>query len=424
VPRHESVTDQLVDALNTPGKQIIVYGETGSGKSTLLLNKLRQIYSGHIVTQCTTATTYESLILDAFDQLGPYYVQSKTKGKSKSISPSIGADFRLIKATIDASFSSSDGSGQTRALPPQLTAQRLAQFLGAQEMCWVIEDFHKMPAEQKAPFAQSLKVFCDTSAAYPKVKAIAIGATETARQVVEYDREMRNRIAELLVPLMTDDEVTKILVNGQELLNIDLSAITEPIVGYSVGVPSVCHQLALNACLARGIVETSKERVIFTRDDLRAAMERYINDLSDTLKASFDLALKRHKVKKYDNCRLILAALARGPLEGLTYPEILSNIRRTKSDYPAGNLTAYLRALQGVERGGIIRQGMNQRYRFVDPLFHTFAQITLLPPALKDEQAEIFNKLVRDIIVKSFDDTWLKKTAVLAAGTALSITMR
>lgn len=420
VPRHESVTDQLEDALYTPGKQIIVYGETGSGKSTLLLNKLRQIYSGHIITQCTTSTTYESLILDAFDQLGPYYVQSKTKGKSKSISPSIGADFRVIKATIDANLSTNDGTGQARALPPQLTAQRLAQFLGAQEMCWVIEDFHKMPIEQKAPFAQSLKVFCDTSAAFPKVKAIAIGATETARQVVEYDREMRNRVAELPVPLMTDDEVTQILVNGQELLNIDLSAITQPIVRYSVGVPSVCHQLALNACLAKGIIETSKERVSFTYDDLGPAMERYVNDLSDTLKASFDLALKRHKVKKYDNCRLILAALARGPLDGLTYPNILRNIRRVKSDYPAGNLTAYLRALQSEERGGIIRQGMNQQYRFVDPLFHTFAQITLLPPALRDERLEAFSKLAGDIILKSFDDKWLKNIAIIATTTALS----
>jgi energy-coupling factor transporter ATP-binding protein EcfA2 len=421
VPRNDSVTTQLVDALNTPGKQIIVYGETGSGKSTLLLNKLQQVYTNHITTQCTTATTYESLILDAFDQLGPYYVQTKTKGRAKSVSPSIGADFRLIKASIDANLSSSEGVGQARVLPPQLTAQRLAQFLGAQEMCWVIEDFHKMPATEKSPFSQSLKVFCDTSAAFPKVKAIAVGATETARQVVEYDREMRNRVAELLVPLMTDKEVEKILTNGQALLNIDLSALVIPIVRYSVGVPGVCHQLALNACLAKGINQTCRERISFTSDDLMPAMERYVGDLSDTLKASFDVALKRHKVKKFDNCRLILQALARGPLEGLTYQEILANIRRVSSDYPPGNLTSYLRALQSEERGAIIRQGLNQRYRFVDPLFHTFAQMTLTPRSPGEERLEAAAKMALDAMLKAFDDGWVHRVATVAATAALGI---
>jgi hypothetical protein len=412
VPRQESVTIQLVDALNTPGKQIVVYGETGSGKSTLLLNKLRQTYSSHITTQCTTSTTYESLILDAFDQLGPYYVQTKTKTKTRRISPSVTADFHLIKASIDANLSSSQGAGEARILPPQLTAQRLAQFLGAQEMCWVIEDFHKIPVAEKIPFSQSLKVFCDTSSVYPGVKTIAIGAMETARQVIEYDREMRNRVAELLVPLMTDDEIEMILTNGQALLNIDLSALVSPIVRYSVGVPSVCHQLALNACLAKGIVETVEKRVAFTRDDLQAAVDRYASDLSDTLKASFDLALTRHKVKKFDNCRLILQALAKGPLEGLTYPEILANIRQVRSEYPAGNLTAYLRVLQSEERGEIIRQGLDKRYRFVDPLFHTFAQITLVPRSPGEEQLEAFSKLATEAILKVIDKRWLNEIAL------------
>jgi len=44
----KQITNQLVDALRTPGKQLVVYGESGSGKSTLLLNKLRQVYMSRI----------------------------------------------------------------------------------------------------------------------------------------------------------------------------------------------------------------------------------------------------------------------------------------------------------------------------------------------------------------------------------------
>lgn len=404
VPR-KAVSDQLVDALLTPGKQLIVYGESGSGKSTLLLNKLRETYTGHITTQCSTATTYDGLILDAFDQLDQYYLQGKATQKSKNISPSLITDFLRIKASVNATFGKAVSETEARILPPQLTAQRLAQFLGAQGICWVIEDFHKMEPKEKLPFSQSLKVFCDVSASYPDVKTIAIGATETARQVVEYDPEMRNRVSELAVPLMTNEELSRIVLNGQELLNIDLSHLVNPIVQYSVGVPSVCHQLALNACLEKGVMVTQLAREPFVADDLKPAVVRYVRESSDTLKSTFDKALRRRKIRKFDNCRLILQALAKGPLDGREYAEILSSIHAVVSDYPAGNLSQYLNELTHEERGGILRVGLDRKYRFVDPLYHTFAQLTLLeqPPGgnfIHESVAELaaftLSSLIRD----------------------------
>lgn len=239
-----------------------------------------------------------------------------------------------------------------------------------------------MSANEKRPFSQSLKVFCDVSARYPLVKTISIGATETAREVVEYDPEMRNRVSELLVPLMTDVELGQIITRGQDLLNIDLSILVKPIVQYSVGVPSVCHQLALNACLEKQVDVTRKSRVKFTADDLKPAVERYVRESSDTLRASFDKALRRHKVRKFDNCRLILQTLAQGLLDGMLYSDILAGIRRSESEYPSGNLTLYLQQLTQEERGSILRAGVDGRYRFADPLYHTFAQLTLVekPP--------------------------------------------
>jgi hypothetical protein len=377
VPRR-AVDDQLIDALRTPGKQLIVYGESGSGKSTLLLNRLRQVYPAHITTRCSTATTYESLLLDAFDQLDPYYLQGRTAQKSRSVSPALVAGFWKFKASVEANLSRGSTEAEARVLPPQLTAQRLAEFLGAQGMCWVIEDFHKMRIVEKVPFSQSLKIFCDASAAYPDVKTVSIGATGTARQVVEYDPEMRNRVSEILVPLMNHDELSEIIISGQDLLNIDLTRLISPIVQYSAGVPSVCHQLALNACLEKGVIESQRKGVTFRSQDLEAAVNCYVRESSDTLKASFDRALARHKVRRFDNCRLILGALANGPLEGMLYADILSSIRKSVDDYPAGNLTSYLHELTEDRRGGILKTGFDRKYRFTEPLYHTFAQLTLI----------------------------------------------
>ena len=377
-----TVNDQLVDALRTPGKQLIVYGESGSGKSTLLLNKLRQTYSAHVTTQCSSSTTYEQLLLNAFDQLDEYYVEGRSSQRGRTISPTISADFLRIKAAIEANMSKVAGQSESRIVPPQLTPQRLAQFLGEQEMCWVVEDFHKMAPSEKLPFAQSMKIFSDVSAIYPEVKTITIGAMDTARQVVEYDREMTNRVSEILVPLMTDDELTEILLNGERLLNISLAELIEPIVEYSVGVPSVCHQLALNACLERQVEVTQISRRALTSDDLVLAVERYTRESSDSLKARFDKALVRHRVRRFDNPRLILSALASGPLSGMRVPEILVTIRTAESDYPVGNLTRYLKELTEDERGSVIKLGADGKYRFAEPLYHTFAQATLLVKTL------------------------------------------
>ena len=70
----EEVNDKLVNALRTPGKQLVVYGHSGTGKTTLLLNKLQQLYEHHITTRCMKGLKFEQLLLDAFDQLEPYYI--------------------------------------------------------------------------------------------------------------------------------------------------------------------------------------------------------------------------------------------------------------------------------------------------------------------------------------------------------------
>lgn len=69
----------------------------------------------------------------------------------------------------------------------------------------------------------------------------------------------------------------------------------------------------------------------------------------------------------------------------MLHSELLSDIRKMEKSYPAGNLTTYLSQLIGEQRGGLLRIGGDGRYRFVEPLHHTFAQVTLARQALPDK---------------------------------------
>jgi hypothetical protein len=46
---------------------------------------------------------------------------------------------------------------------------------------------------------------------FRSLKIIAIGAVDTARQVIEYDPEMKNRVSEIHVPLMLKEELKEII---------------------------------------------------------------------------------------------------------------------------------------------------------------------------------------------------------------------
>ena len=411
----DAVNNRLVDALRTPGKQIVMYGESGSGKSTLLQRKLEQLYESHITTRCSAASTFASILLDTFDQLDTHYVESRSSGTSAAKKSSLRVDLAKIKAAYEQQVGSSTGSTTKRAVPLQLTTQRLAELMGMENLCWIIEDFHKVPAQEKVPLAQAFKIFSDMGAQYPALRIVAIGATDAAREVVEYDREMANRVAEILVPLMTDAELITILDNGAQLMNCSLETLKSDIVRFSSGLPSVCHHLALNACLSAGLEVEAADMQVLGNDHLKEAISRYVDESSDTVKGVFDQALRRYRIRKYDNCRMILAAVARGGPNGMQNGEIYSAIREDHPEYPQSNLTTYLRELTSEDRGRILTQGVDGRYRFAEPLYYAYAQALFRPPTHgpRGRLAELLSRDFARILEKAVLETpWIVSSMI------------
>lgn len=397
----DSINNRLVNALKTPGKQIIVYGHSGSGKTTLLINKLHQLYENHVTTRCIKGLTFDHIIIDAFNQLEPYYISEHSETNKTTIGMKLHAKYMQIKSEVNAQKERETQSIIQRYLPPQLTPQALASLIGEVNGCWVLEDFHKIEDSEKEKLSQVMKVFMDMSDEYKDLKMIAIGAVGTARQVIQYDPEMQNRVSEILVPLMTEDELIGIIQKGDQYLNIKIpSKVARAIVYYSNGLAAVCHSLCLNICYCADISETVSPRYTVEKGIIDDALSLYLEDASDTLKSSFEKAFKMGTQRKYPNSHIILTALSQCPQEGASRSEIFKMIMQEEESYPQGNLTNYLEKLQQNNFGNIIRYDENSgKYYFSNPLYRAFCQVYFRSKQKKDIASTLeFNEEALDII--------------------------
>lgn len=394
----ETINRRLVRALRTPGTQMIVYGQSGSGKTTLLENKLHQVYERHIKTSCMKGMSFESVLLDGFDQLSVFYLSESTNSESVTIDAQIKSSYGLINAQIKSSSSTTDSNKYIRTLPPQLTAQNLARFMGAAGHCWILDDFHKIRNEDKEELSQLMKVFMDMSNEYKELKIICVGAVNTARQVVQYDLEMKNRVAEIKVPLMSKEEIHKIILTGFSLLNMSVedSRVFEDIYHYSNGLASICHKLCLLICERLDVEQTiatsygrkSGEKI--KDEHLTYALKEYLDDASDTIKLSFDLAFT------VTNSPAVLEALSECGEEGECLDGIVKEVVSMGWSIEKPEVNTILAQLECEAGGSLVKSETDiEMFSFKDPFYMTFARTLFEHSSYRSEmsQGELTNVL-------------------------------
>jgi GTPase SAR1 family protein len=361
---------KLNDALTTPGKQIVVFGHSGSGKTSLLRKNLKKFYEDEIILSCTSDTNINQIILNAFDYLNKYYTSEHSNKNKVKISGELKAIYSIIKNEL----SEESQTKQKRLVPIQLTTQRLAEFIGEAKCCLVLEDFHKVPLKEKRKISQIMKVFMDTSVKYPSTKIIAIGAVGSARDIVKLDPEMRNRVAEIHVPLMSRANLKKIIDNGCTYLSIEIvHNVIEKIINYSSGLASYCHQICLNMCRNKNITQTneSDDIIQIITSDFNAAIRMIIENTEDTLKAKIDKVLRTTRHGKYDMVKIILSTILKYKSDEIDRSKLIEDICENH-EIPASKLYTPLKQLTTEKKENILKYDKNSnKYSFTDPIIRT-----------------------------------------------------
>lgn len=452
----QDINKRIVRALKLKGNQLVVYGHSGSGKTTLIENKLFQIYEHHVRTNCMKGDSYEAVLLDAFDQLSPFYEEASTQSQNQQISANIQTNFALIKSQISENNVEASSSTKKRVLPPQLTAQSLARFMGESKSCWVLEDFHKLDKSEKVKLSQLMKVFMDMSSEYSELKIVFVGAVDSAREVVQYDKEMKRRVSEIHVPLMSTEEISTIMKTGFSLLNIGVKdgELAHDLYDQCSGMPSICHKLCYLMCEDLDVYETldlpslfkpsdfsasedndeatvrklssisgdsldedfdeesscieqlvdSKSGVYVEFSNLKYALNEYLEEMSDTLKCAFDRALKGSCSEE------IIESISYCDRDGGTKGHISDNLKDINMKC-SQSLQSKLEKLCTEAKGGILRYlPDSDKYCFADPFYRTYALALNEKRLSQDgsisdrEMIKIFNNAMKTIMQRSLSD--------------------
>lgn len=373
IPR-ENVEKKLNKALNIPGKQIVIYGHSGSGKTTILNHILIKHASPKITSRCTNNSSIESIIIDAFDELNPYYIESSNNSSKQTISSNLTTEYLGIKSSITGTSELGISEIRKRVLPPQLTIQRLCDFIGSANAIWIIEDFHKVPDSEKSKISQMMKLFMDKASDYPNSKIIVLGAADYGYEVVKYDKELNNRIAEIEVPLLSPSEIIKIIEKGSEVLNIKISLnLSQKIADYANCLATIAHQLAYNLCYNNGIYKTQIKQMVIKDSELEQAITDFTSEKQDTYKTLY-MNITEQREGKYKNNEIILTTLCEMTDNGITQHDLFIEIKKSNPNYPQGNLSVYLKKLYSPECEEVLRNNSG-RISFSDPFFKSYVKM-------------------------------------------------
>ena len=377
---------QLENALQTPGKLLIVYGHSKSGKTTLVRHKVQHYFDQFIATPCASNTTFQHILEDAFDQLNEYFVDEKSSSRNLGSVGTFGGKFGPIELSWQNDQRKGKGQKQKRIIEPVKSSRRLAEALKKAKVCWIIEDFHKVVPEEKKVLTDNLKIFFDLQA-----KVIALGAVNTARQVLIINQEMQGRVAEIHVPLLLDEELFHIISKGEKLLNLEIEPqIKQKIIQYSGGLASICHELCLNLVQARKIEKTLARKGKLSESDFDEAIGMYLGNISDTLKHSYDLAIRLEDGKKKPYPTEIIKSLLQLENDEVYLSEIIDQIK-LKSGYKNQKLIQqYVHEMTTEKRASVLRHDeTSNKYIFNDPFFVSYAFSRLLHEFHPEEVANI-----------------------------------
>lgn len=127
----------------------------------------------------------------------------------------------------------------------------------------VLEDFHYLQEPTKENFCIQLKTFHETSS----ITFIIAGTWDEENKLEEFNPDLIGRLCSINVSEWERDELMRVIIRGEKLLNINLSEeVKEDILNWSNDSVFKLQEICLELCLRNGIRSAQEITVNVGRD--------------------------------------------------------------------------------------------------------------------------------------------------------------
>ena len=364
--RQEEVR-RLVEALNTPGQHVLLYGERGVGKSSLAnvvadagRHNLRKLL---FKKRCDSSDTFNTIMTGPLREVGAdLTLVQVTQGDSSRSSAGLSA------GALSFGADSASEVVATYAASGQLSPSSVAEALSDLDAILLIDeaDAIKDTADRRR-LAELIKHLSDDGSVF---KVMVVGIAQTGDELTAAHPSVQRCLRETKLSRMTKAELREIVEIGSETLGLRFDPqVVSSIVELSAGYPHFTHLLALK-CAEEAIVAGRSE---IGPKHLEEAMRLAVSDAEGTLQRQYDDAI-RSVVPMY---RYILMAAARFGGEEIESKALRSEIEKITSEpISQGSLNNYLQRLVSDDGSTTVMRRLGKgHYSFTDPRMPSFVRI-------------------------------------------------
>lgn len=323
-------------------KLVTVTGQTKSGKTVLTRKTLPPeeciwIDGGTISEEAD----FWNVVIEPLGLFLTTEVES-TKSRTAGIEATGTAEANFIVAkgsgSAKAGFDESRGSGtrSSRTISPRVTA---LAGMRRDPRPLVVDDFHYLPRAVQAGVVRALKPLV-----FDGLPVVIVAIPHRRYDALKVEKEMTGRIAQIEIPVWSDDELTFIPVTGFKLLRYELrEKALKRLAAEAIGSPHLMQDFCRALCRSRDMSAASSSTEL---DISGAELESVFRDVADAIGRPIFEKLARGPRQRTDRIQrelkdgssvdiyeLVLHALAhlRPGLVSLEYEDLRAAIREVSA---------------------------------------------------------------------------------------------
>ncbi|WP_443345533.1 hypothetical protein [Corynebacterium variabile] len=358
--------EEIVEAIQTDGATVIIYGERGVGK-TSLSDVVEEFASnrGLEINECELGLAGGVTFATIMKELAAEF---EIKGWINDFYKDNPPDYDMPLAMINF-LKRSSATGYYLLRLDELDKMKESEN-GIEEM---------------SKLTNFLKLLSDAGAKMSvKITPILVGIADSVEELVAHHVSVSRALFPVRVPRMTDNEAMTFLKGRFGHCDVATPGlVVNKIAELASGVPHFVHFLAkASAMNAISSLESAGriEEISITDDDLRAALPSASEEV-DVDKKYLDAIQAQRKGTNFAPVMLSCSLIdSKDPYGYFSKTDVVNKYRVVsgKNDAVMANITSNIDQLATDSRGAILdRKGTsnNYRYRFSDPMMETYVRI-------------------------------------------------